>query len=160
MYMYTQMYMYMYVCVCTISLVLVPILPQTRLDNTGIVLGELFHLRLDQRPQSFLPASFYPSSSHFSRAPPPYSSLSGVQESTSHPLSMPVLVSGKEPVSQNRFVGVEVNHNSRVYHEKAGCSSSSGGVAVGGVVNMDTSAVGRSSTFTTTQEVEVRGGGY
>ena len=114
-------------------------------------------MRLDQRPQSFLPASFYPSSSHFSRAPPPYSSLSGVQESTSHPLSMPVLVSGTEPVSQNRFVGVEVNHNSRVYHEKAGCSSSSGGVAVVGVVNMDTSAVGRSSTFTTTQEVEVRG---
>ena len=71
---------------------------------------------------------------------------------------MPVLVSGKEPALQNRFVGLEVNHNSRVYHEKAGCSTGlSGGVAVGGVVERDTTgAVGRSSTFTTPQEIEVR----
>ena len=60
---------------------------------------------------------------------------------------MPVLVAGKQPDWQNRFSGVEVNHN----HDRAGSSGMSGGVAIGGGVERD---FGRSSTFTRRQEME------
>ena len=67
---------------------------------------------------------------------------------------MPVLVSGKEPVWHNQFGGLEVNHNNRVFHEGAGCSGLSGGVAVAGGVERDFGTQGRSSAFTRRQEME------
>ena len=67
---------------------------------------------------------------------------------------MPVLVSGKEPVWHNQFGGLEVNHNNRVFHEGAGCSGLSGGVAVAGGVERDFGTQSRSSAFTRRQEME------
>lgn len=135
-----------------------PLFLQTKLENTGVLLGDTFHLRLEQRPQSFLSAPSYPGSSHFPPAPSPYSSLSGVQESTSHPLSMPVLVPGTEPIWKNQFGRVEVNHHDGEYHKGAKSSGLSGGMASVGrrVIERDYSIPGRSSSFTSKQESEVR----
>ena len=66
---------------------------------------------------------------------------------------MPVLATEKQDAWKSRFVGVEVNHNSRVFHEQAGCSSSS---MTGGVVELDLGSVARSSAFTSRQELEER----
>ena len=71
---------------------------------------------------------------------------------------MPVLVSGAESVWKPQFGRLEVNHNDRVHQEGAGSSGFSGGAAsvVGGVIERDSSALGRSSAFTTRQEAKVR----
>ena len=122
---------------------------QTRLEHTHLIPGQ--SLRLAKRPQTYLPTSFYPDSAHVSQAPPPYSSLRhGIAESTSHPLSMPVLVSGKEPGWKNQFGSFEVNHRNRVVHEQAGFSGVSGGG-----VERDWSVHGTSSSTSRRQASEV-----
>ena len=113
-----------------------PISIQTRLERTGVAPGH--NLQLTRRPQSYLPASYYPDSTHVSQAPPPYSSLKhGIEESTPHPLSMPLLVSGKKVDLSNQHGVFQVNHRSRALNEGAGVSGLSGGVVARGGVERD-----------------------
>ena len=71
---------------------------------------------------------------------------------------MPVFVSGrKQPDWKNPFDGMSVNHKDGVFHDRTdgGGVRVSGGAAVASAVERDFGVGGRSSSFTTRQEMEV-----